>query len=151
MRQILYAMFAASTGWSATSENPEKPLKWFIPLKRSLKYPENWDDPWKIMKKSLQKLVFSQKLLFHWSYPQFSFLNFCKQQAIIIIVYCFTHLFFPFPLFVFIQVNSHCPRVSRALQKPSLDTEIVQEGASINSWTVGIQVSGNGFVLLLND
>ena len=96
MRQLLYAMFVASTGWSATPENPEKPLKWFIPLKRSLKYPENWDDPWKIMKKSLQKLVFSQKLLFHWSYPQFSFLNFCKQQAIIIIVYCFTHLFFPF-------------------------------------------------------
>ena len=31
-----------------------------------------------------------------WPYLQFWFLNFCKQQAIIIIVYCFTHLFFPF-------------------------------------------------------
>ena len=42
-------------------------------------------------------------------------------------------LFFHFPQFVFIQVNSHCPRSSRALEKPLIDTEIVQEDASINS------------------
>ena len=36
------------TGWQATPENPEspeKPLKWLTPLKRSLKYPENWEGP----------------------------------------------------------------------------------------------------------
>ena len=36
------------TRWPATPENPEnpeKPLKWLILLKRSLKYPENWEVP----------------------------------------------------------------------------------------------------------
>ena len=36
------------TRWPATPENPEnpeKPLKWLILLKRSLKYPENWEGP----------------------------------------------------------------------------------------------------------
>ena len=58
--------------------------------------------------------------------------------------------FFHFPLYVFIHVNSHCPRASGALEKPSIDTEVVQEDGSINSWTVGLQVSNIGFVLLLN-
>ena len=41
-------------------------------------------------------------------------------------------IFSIFP-FVFTQVNSHYPRASRALEKPSIDTESVQEDASINS------------------
>ena len=87
------------TGWPATletPESPEKPLKWLIPLKTPLKYPENWDGPWKNMKKSLQKSAFSPKWLFWWPYLQFWFLNFRLRQAIIIIVFCFPHLFFPF-------------------------------------------------------
>ena len=31
-----------TTEWPATRK---KPLNWLIPLKRSLKYPENWDGP----------------------------------------------------------------------------------------------------------
>ena len=115
------------TGWPATPETPENPgktLKWLIPLERSLKYPENCDGPWKNMEKCSRKSVFSLKWLFRWPYLQFWFLNFRLRRAIIIIVYCFTHLFFPFSLFVIIQVNSHSPSASRTLEKSSIDTEI---------------------------
>ena len=81
-----------TTGWPVTSE---KPLKWLKFLKRSRKSPGYWNGPWKNMKKSLQKLTFTPKWFFQWPYLQFWFLNFCLQRAIIIVC-CFTHLFFPF-------------------------------------------------------
>ena len=71
-------------------------MKWLIPLKRFLKYPEHWNDPWKNLKKSPQTLLFSLKWLLWWPYLQFWCLNFCQWWAIIIMVYCFTHLFFQF-------------------------------------------------------
>ena len=86
----------AQARWPATPENPEKPLKWLIPLERSLKYPENWDGPWKNILKSPQKSPFSPKWLLRWPYLQFWFLNFCLRRAIFITVYYFTHLIFPF-------------------------------------------------------
>ena len=80
--------------------DPWKPWKTPEMVHTPEKVPEVlWKLGWSLKnyeKKSPQKLVFSQKWLFHWLYPLFSFLNFCKQQAIIIIVYYFTHLFFPF-------------------------------------------------------
>ena len=47
------------TAWPVIPEipqNPEKPLKWLIPLKRSLKYPENWDGPRKKYEKMSVKI-----------------------------------------------------------------------------------------------
>ena len=48
------------------------------------------------MKKSQWKLGFSLKWLFWWPYLQFLFPNFHLLWAVIIIVYYFIHLFFPF-------------------------------------------------------
>ena len=70
---------------------------------------------------------------------QFCFLYFYLRQAITVIAYCFTDLFFPlYPICVHPSINellrnSHCPRASRALEKPSIDTEIAQKDTSINS------------------
>ena len=122
------------------ASDPWKPWKTPGKVNTPEKVPEiRWKLEWSLKKyeKSRQKLAISLKWLFRWPYLQFWFLNFHLWQAIIIIVYCCTHLFFSIFPFVFIQVNSHCPRASRAL-KPSIDTEIVQEDARINSWTVGL-------------
>ena len=48
--------------------------------------------------KSPRKSTFSPKWLFRWLYLQFWFLRFRLRLAIIIIIYCLNHLFFPFPL-----------------------------------------------------
>ena len=76
--------------------------------------------------------------------------NCCQCQAIIIIVYCLTHLFFPFSSFCVHPGKHSLSKGFKGTWKTINWHRNVQEDASINSWTVGIQVLDSGFVLLLN-
>ena len=79
------------------ASDPWKPWKTPGMVNTPEKVPEiRWKLEWSLKKyeKSRQKLAISLKWLFRWPYLQFWFLNFHLWQAIIIIVYCCTHLFF---------------------------------------------------------
>ena len=116
----------ASNPW-----NPWKTLKLLIPLKRPLKSLKIAMVPEKIWKKACKNQCLVQNdcsgsYIFNFG----SYIFACDEQLLSLHTASITYFFY-FPLFVFIQVNSHCPRAARAPEKPSIDTEIVQEDANM--------------------